>query len=365
VKAGPLMVIISGLAFGGGAMSRFHALPLLLLSALIVPGLAHAQPAPAAGEMSPAQPLEPWQRKKVPTDVILVNGAMPSASDSSTPLPEGGAVAKDFYRNSYFGLSYALPGGWVEKHKGPPPSESGAYVLTLLRPGPAYHGTSRATLLITAQDLFFNRNPAHNAEETIQLAKETLENSYSVEQPPARVTIAGHPFARFDYTSPVAQLHWHMLATEIRCHAIRFVFTGPDPEVIESLIKDMDGMKLPADADAAAGTGGTDSPSCVARYAEGSNVLFKVEPQFNDHKFNPIPVRIIIDKRGKVRHVHVISAFAEQSRAITDALIQWRFKPYLRDGQPAEVETGILFGEGSNATKSAVARVPPATKSTD
>ena len=34
-------------------------------------------------------------------------------------------------------------------------------------------------------------------------------------------------------------------------------------------------------------------------------------------------------------------AFGE---SITDALLQWRFKPYLRDGEPVEVETGIMFG---------------------
>jgi hypothetical protein len=27
-----------------------------------------------------------------------------------------------------------------------------------------------------------------------------------------------------------------------------------------------------------------------------------------------------------------------------DGLKQWRFRPYLRDGQPVEVETGMMFG---------------------
>jgi hypothetical protein len=45
-----------------------------------------------------------------------------------------------------------------------------------------------------------------------------------------------------------------------------------------------------------------------------------------------------------VKHVHLISAFAEQSAGITEALLKWRFKPYLRNGEPVEIETGILFG---------------------
>jgi hypothetical protein len=55
-------------------------------------------------------------------------------------------------------------------------------------------------------------------------------------------------------------------------------------------------------------------------------------------------VRIIIDKKGNVKHIHFLSAFPDQAKAITDALNQWKFKPYVRDGVPAEVETGIMFG---------------------
>src|SRR3954452_12854484 len=203
--------------------------------------------------------------RKLPTDVILVKGAVPSASDNSTPLPEGGAVRKDFYRNDYLGLSYALPSGWFEKYKGPPPSDSGAYVLTLLRPGADSKGASRGTLLITAQDMFFGALAGHTAKETIEFANETLQADYKVEHAPSQVTVANHAFTRFDYNSPVAGLHWYVLATEVRCHTIRFVFTSPDPELLETLIKDLDAIKL-ADVDA---------PVCVPDYVEAANVRYK------------------------------------------------------------------------------------------
>ena len=69
-----------------------------------------------------------------------------------------------------------------------------------------------------------------------------------------------------------------------------------------------------------------------------------MEPVFKEKRFNEVPVRIMIDKRGRVKHVHVLSAFPDQGKAITDALLQWKFKPYVRDGNPVEVETGIMFG---------------------
>jgi hypothetical protein len=217
-------------------------------------------------------------------------------------------------------------------------------VLTLLRPGPNFKGASKGTLLITAQDMFFTPLPAQTAKETIEYTKATLQAEYKVEHAPSQVTVANHDFMRFDYNSPVAGLHWYVLATEVRCHTVRFVFTSPDPALLETLIKDLDAMKF-ANAEA---------PLCVADYAVAANTTYKVDPVLTEQKFNAIPVRLIIDKAGKVRHVHVISAFPAQAKAITEAVMTWRFKPYLRDGKPVEVETGILFGAAPRV-KSAVA----------
>jgi len=86
----------------------------------------------------------------------------------------------------------------------------------------------------------------------------------------------------------------------------------------------------------------------------GENVITRVDPIFTEHHFNPVPVRIIIDKEGKVKHIHLISAFPDQAKVITDALGQWKFRPYRRDGQPIEVETGILFGRARPGVGAAI-----------
>ena len=83
---------------------------------------------------------------------------------------------------------------------------------------------------------------------------------------------------------------------------------------------------------------------CVKDYARDENVIERVDPVFTEHRTNPVPIRVIIDKEGRVKHIHFLSAFPDQAKAITDGLKQWRFRPYLRDGQPVEVETGIMFG---------------------
>ena len=86
-------------------------------------------------------------------------------------------------------------------------------------------------------------------------------------------------------------------------------------------------------------------------YAHDDNIVEKTEPYLATRRFNTIPVRVTIDGEGRVKHVHLLSAFPDQSEAIIAALRTWRLKPYLVDGKPAEIETGLVFG-----TPRAVAR---------
>jgi hypothetical protein len=280
----------------------------------------------------------------VPRNVILVKGAWSSVSGSTTSVPEGGTLARNVYRNRYFGVAYPLPPDWIEKYSGPPPSDSGRYVLALLQRPDGYIGDARGNILISAQDMFFVPLSADNALQLVAYSKEHLQADYKLEAKPERMEIAGRDFAGLAYWSPIAALHWYVLATEIRCHTVKFVFMNRDPETLANMVAGMKGMKLPRDAGATAGAGGDGVPVCIKDYANGQNLLERVDPVFTEQRYNPIPVRIIIDKQGKVKHIHFLSAFPDQSKAISDALMQWKFKPCVRNGRRVEVETGIMFG---------------------
>jgi Gram-negative bacterial TonB protein C-terminal len=276
----------------------------------------------------------------VPKGVVLVKGAWWSASDSVTPLPETGKIADNTYRNAYFGVKWTLPRGWTQKYEGPPPSDQGRYVLADVVPSDTYTGPSRGSVLITADDLFFTPFPVTRGEELVDYTKEYLQQDYKVEQPPTQVTIGGRSFRFFAYWSPAAELHWYVFATEIRCHAVEIILSSSDTKLIQDLTRDLHTMTLPEDAQA----DGDTVPVCVKEYAAQKNVVSRVDPVFTERRFNAIPVRIVIGKDGKVKHIHLISAFPDQAKAITDALNHWTFKPYMRNGEPVEVETGILFG---------------------
>ena len=273
-------------------------------------------------------------KTKVPAGVILVKGAWSSASDSVTPVPESGSVANNIFTDAYFGIAYPLPTGWIEKYKGPPPSEGGRYVLAQIRAPDTRNESSRGNILITAEDMFFTPLPAANALELVDYTKDNLQAGYKIELPPTQTTISGRPFTFFAYWSPVAQLHWYVLAAQIRCHTVELAFTSRDTKLLARLVQEASKMAVSAGAE----------PVCVKDYANDENVIERVNPVFTDHRYNPVPVRIIIDKSGKVKHIHFLSAFPDQAKAITDALQKWKFKPYIRDKQLLEVETGIMFG---------------------
>jgi len=289
----------------------------------------------------------------VPKGVILVKGSWWSASDSVTPLPETGKIVDNVYRNAYFGINWTLPKDWTQQYEGPPPSDMGRYVLAEIVPASTYAGPSRGSVLITADDLFFTPFPVTRGEELVDFSKDNLLDVYKLEQPPTQVTIGGRSFRSFAYWAPEAKLHWHVFATQIRCHAVQIVVSSSDTKLIQELIQDLNSMTFPPE-DALAD--GNSVPVCVKDYATGDNVINRVDPIFTERRYNPIPVRVVIGKDGKVKHIHYIRAFPEQAKAIGDALNQWSFKPYTKDGQQVEVETGIQFGT--------VPRAPAATART-
>lgn len=323
--------------------------PFTLLASLIAGGQdSRPQDGPQtnANSMAEKQP-----GTKVPKGVILVKGAWSSASDSLTPTPEGGSVTNGRFTNPYFGMTYSLPSNWTEKFKGPPPSDSGLYVLTQLSPSDNVEGRSPGSILITAQDMFFSPIPSANAFEFVTRSQSHLQADYKVEVPPKETRIAGRSFTIFEYGSPLAELHWYAMATEIRCHIVEFVLTSRDEKLLRSLIQQMNGMQLPVDG--SSGAPGVESPVCVKDYADGEHLLERVDPIFTQQRFNPVPLRIIVDEEGRIKHIHFLSAFPDQEKAISDALKQWRFKPYVQNGKAVEVETGLMFGRNPYPPKSA------------
>jgi hypothetical protein len=249
---------------------------------------------------------------------------------SAIPTPESGAVANDRYSNRYFDLSYPLPDGWTEGFAGPEPSQTGYYVLSSLAPA----GGLNATILIAAQDEFFAAKPHADLVAEVSDFRDAMAHvdGMSIDREPTELTIAGRHMQRVDFSG--VGLYRAMVVTEIRCHAVSFNLTARSREELDALALTLDQI-----SDAR----GAGAPICIKDYASADTIIKRVEPEPIGPRYVPIPVRIIIDTGGRVKHVHVIHATPEQRHMIEDALWQWKFKPPVVNGAAAEVETGLVF----------------------
>ena len=265
---------------------------------------------------------------------------------SQMPLPEDGKVLGGIYVNDYFDLSYPLPEGWTEGLPGPDPSDTGYYVLRELVP----RSELTATVLIGAQDMFFTSKspPPHPpplaGEARVGVAEMVRDfrqamgqvDGMTIDREPTEVKVADRLLYRVDFSG--VGLYRATFITEIRCHAVSFNLTARDPELLADLASSVDKLSSAGKWDSVSPV-----PHCIENYAVPENLLQRVEPAPVGPKFVSIPVRIIIDAEGGVKHIHVISATAEQRKSIEDALRQWKFKPYRLDGRPVEIETGVMF----------------------
>jgi hypothetical protein len=265
----------------------------------------------------------------------VLHGAMlssPGAGVFQSANPEDVKVADGVFVSDYFDLSYRVPDGWTEGLAGPEPSQSGYYVLGTWSPKHDFAGT----VLVVAQDMFFAPDTSDDVKNVVADFRQVIStvDGMTIDREPTQVSVAGHPGYRVDFSG--VGLFRSMFAIEIRCHVVTFNLTSRDPELLASLVRSLDHL------DSVRKETSDPVPECVKDYAS-ENVVQRVEPHGVGTKTVSIPVRMIVATDGSVKQVHVIRASAAQRRNIEEAVQQWKFKPYVKQGHPVEVETGMVF----------------------
>jgi len=77
-----------------------------------------------------------------------------------------------------------------------------------------------------------------------------------------------------------------------------------------------------------------------------SLIVKKVNPTYpqgakDDHIQGAVELNVIVDKQGNVSKLQLISGHPILAPAAIDAVKQWKYKPYLLNGNPIEVETKV------------------------
>ena len=101
----------------------------------------------------------------------------------------------------------------------------------------------------------------------------------------------------------------------------------------------------PAPASASTATGVSNavliSPETANQY-----LAQRVEPEYPEqareqHLQGPVTLQAIVGKDGSVKSLETISGDPQLAAAARTAVNQWRFKPFLQDGKPAEFQTQV------------------------
>jgi periplasmic protein TonB len=86
-------------------------------------------------------------------------------------------------------------------------------------------------------------------------------------------------------------------------------------------------------------------PLLVSHWAEG-NLIFRVQPTYpplakQARVQGAVEMRAIISKTGAIENLTVVSGHPMLAASAVEAVRQWRYRPYLLNSEPIEVETEI------------------------
>jgi len=197
--------------------------------------------------------------------------------------------------------------------------------------GAVVHGT-KSSAITTNQPV---ESAAASASDTSSAASTTADGAVSVKQDAPTPSAAVKPSSpqASDSTVPLARL---------RSEAV------PETTVpVRSRAGESDLAPAPVGTPAASATGAaSDTPVAVPAAVMKANLISSRVPTYpenarGDHIEGRVVMQAIITRNGRVGHLHVVSGDSVLRGAAIEAVVAWRYQPYLVNGQPVEVSTTI------------------------
>jgi periplasmic protein TonB len=84
----------------------------------------------------------------------------------------------------------------------------------------------------------------------------------------------------------------------------------------------------------------------VSSGVAAGNLINQVKPVYPQiakqaHISGTVTLAATISKNGTIENLHVVSGHPMLTQSALEAVRQWRYKPYMLNGEPTEVETSI------------------------
>src|ERR1035437_6280005 len=295
------------------------------------------------------------------TQVIIGFHLKTSPPPAAPPL---GTFRDDAYANDYFGIFYPLSRDWVrdtDLTRSKLASEGntqGTYVLLAEVHIPQDTDSLRADSSFTV--FAVNHPGAPSSQECRQYLEAVASGLRSQKEgrqkgDVSQFTVAGHDFYRGDFEYRHGVDHRTFLCTSVKDYLLQWTIVGWSKQAIETAVSTLGSMApLPPPTlpqpPAKPTPGGHQSLPMRVRVSPGVStglLIKKVTPVYppeakHDHIQGAVRMRAVINKTGDVADLEVIDGPIELVVSAVNAVRKWKYRPYLFNGDPIEVQTEIV-----------------------
>ena len=289
----------------------------------------------------------------------------PSVPRTNDAGPSLGTFREGTYSNDFLQFSYPLSRDWVRetqlmRSRVATNGQSSLYVLLA-----AVH-IPQQTASLEADSSFvlsaFN-SAGYNCNQYLQAVVDDLHSRKQAQQKGtiAALNIAGHQYYRVDFDFRESPNHRTFICTESKNYLLQWKIVGLSKNAVESTVSTLNAIgaaqpnTAPVDPPAtdidAKASGASQSKEHVVRVKIGQGVsqglLIKiVRPVYPDqaryaHIHGSVKLNAIIGKAGDVVDLEVADGPIELVVSAVKAVRQWKYKPYVWNGEPVEVTTQI------------------------
>jgi TonB family protein len=262
------------------------------------------------------------------------------------------------YVNDYFGIYYPLSRDWVRETNlvrskiAAERNRRGTYVLLAAVHIPHTHASLRADSSFNVLAVSRPGASAQDCKQSLEAMGSELESRKEGGQKGdlTQLTIAGHDFYRGDFEYRLGTNHVTTLCTPVKDYLLRWNIAGWSKQAIEIAVSTLNSMTPapPPNLPPAAAVD-TDHPKRVHVAAGVSTGLLikKVQPIYPPEAMGAriegtVRLMAVINKAGDVVDLEVVDGPLELVVSAVDAVRQWKYRPYLMDGAPVDVQTEVV-----------------------
>jgi hypothetical protein len=156
--------------------------------------------------------------------------------------PSPGVVSDGVYRNPWFGFSYKLPYGWVDRTAGMQDDSADSSKSRLLlaifeRPPEATGDTINSAVVVAAEPLAAGEKTASDYFES--LAALISNQGFQTAQDPQEISIGGSKLVRGDFSKARGKLTMRQtsLVALVKGYAVSFTFVAGSEDEVNELIE--------------------------------------------------------------------------------------------------------------------------------